>query len=1198
MIRVGITVNPNKPLFYSGANQTALLLAELCTTALQYQVTLVDYTSDDAAWFENYPRTYDISKLYQTRDLDILIDVDGVTSESARKQSAKKTVVFLRTFLQFAELDSQLYIETPYTQRSMKQVSEIWCWDLLNPVETIPSIQTMFPCPIRRVPFIWSSTVVSHYQSEVYCALPSAVNTVHIAEKNTDNTSSSILSIVALRELHRIFSHTYKVHNMDRIKENKFLKENVLNNIEFDTCRAVFAEKEPFYQWMQNDIILSHSRFTPLRIGLLNAVWLQIPLVHNSPFLRDFHPLLEKTYYEGNSIQGMIRAFSQITHSGIDRSAFDILSIDSKKAEWKAVFEELQTGHKQILIDAGDSDNPLVIAFDDMWPGFNYDSNFIMDGLRHEQPERSITGMRYDPAIQPNLLIFGPYSEGWKKVNAPKVYFSGENWKQPTDPSIALYISSAAVEDATHMRVPTWMHFIDWYSDKTDLPTNQEDNPIRIPLHYAVTPHPVSFEKRTKFCAFVVSNPVCTLRNDAFQQLNQYKHVSSGGAYQNNIGGQLQLKYPGGGCGDISKHHFFAEHQFTISFENSQAPGYLTEKLLHAKMAGCVPLYWGSLDTDFVPNSFVNLSGMTSAATVVDVVKKLESNPAICAKIASTPPLDEQRKQMALNTISAMSRRLLQIASNGLQQDQQLVDPVDKTYLINLDIRKDRLQSFTEVHPDIKFTRTSAIYGKELQMSQALYDLCKHNTFEWKKSVIACALSHISIWNQIVKDNATHTLILEDDVRLMKGWRDHVRDIPADAELLYLGGTLPTNRPHLQSVLEKVNEYWSQLKPNTFFTKEPIAHFHFCAYSYILTKKGAQKLLDYLAYSTEKLCIPADHLVGHPVIGLKKYIANTVLGTCFQEEDQKYNTAEFNELQSAKQFDSDIYNTTDKFDVSVYKVPDNKVPENKVLENKVPEALIIYYMTKEKPVLYEHTWLEDMFQKPLEFRPFEPTLPPNSWCLVHRPHVEEWALAFAALETPFHVLHMSDEFGTDPIDYYGLPMCKKVVRTYHRPNLPSHVITIPLGYHHKPTTTMVTPSNDRKMVWSFHGTDWFNRSEQLKQFQPYTPHHCKLQPQWNDPSRTKKADYLSLLSNSKFCPILRGNNMETFRLYEALEAGTLPVAIESNEYTAWIDEHLHLSDVYQWTDPKTMGQPITGEIQQEVVRRWTQWKEQIRSKLK
>jgi hypothetical protein len=42
------------------------------------------------------------------------------------------------------------------------------------------------------------------------------------------------------------------------------------------------------------------------------------------------------------------------------------------------------------------------------------------------------------------------------------------------------------------------------------------------------------------------------------------------------------LKYPGGGSGDLSKYHFFSEHQFSISFENSQAPGYITEKVLHA----------------------------------------------------------------------------------------------------------------------------------------------------------------------------------------------------------------------------------------------------------------------------------------------------------------------------------------------------------------------------------------------------------------------------------------------------------------------------------------------------------------------------------------------------------------------------------------------------------------------------------------
>jgi hypothetical protein len=80
--------------------------------------------------------------------------------------------------------------------------------------------------------------------------------------------------------------------------------------------------------------------------------------------------------------------------------------------------------------------------------------------------------------------------------------------------------------------------------------------------------------------------------------INNYKRVNSGGALYNNIGGQLALLYPGGGCGDLSKHHFFKQHKFTISFENSQAPGYITEKVLHSKMAGCIPLYWGDKDTD------------------------------------------------------------------------------------------------------------------------------------------------------------------------------------------------------------------------------------------------------------------------------------------------------------------------------------------------------------------------------------------------------------------------------------------------------------------------------------------------------------------------------------------------------------------------------------------------------------------------
>jgi hypothetical protein len=153
------------------------------------------------------------------------------------------------------------------------------------------------------------------------------------------------------------------------------------------------------------------------------------------------------------------------------------------------------------------------------------------------------------------------------------------------------------------------------------------------------------------------------------------------------------------------------------------------------------------------------------------------------------------------------------------------------------------------------------------------------------------------------------------------------------------------------------------------------------------------------------------------------------------------------------------------------------------------------------------------------------------------------------------------------------------------------VTIIPLGYHHK--SDSVKPIQDRKLVWSFHGTDWFDRANLLKQFIDYTPHHCRLQPQWNDPGQTKQMTYLQDLGNSKFCPVLRGNHEETFRLYEALEAGTLPIAVEANEYTRWIDEHLRLSELYDWTNPKTMGLSIGEEVQKEVVKRWGQWKEKV-----
>ena len=812
-----------------------------------------------------------------------------------------------------------------------------------------------------------------------------------------------------------------------------------------------------------------------------------------------------------------------------------------------------------------------------MWPGFSYDSNFITDALR-QQTSLPLTGIPYDPSVSANLLIFGPYGQTWKSVQGiPKIFFSAENWKQPADPSIALYLTSSRTEDATHLRIPTWMTFLDWFSGSTELPTDHTVNPIRLPVHFAMTPHPIPFSERHRFCGFVVSNPVCDMRNNAFHAINQYKTVDSGGALYNNMGGQLSLKYPGGGCGDISKYHFFSDCQFTISFENSQAPGYITEKLLHAKMAGCVPLYWGDEQTDFVPNSFINVSKIQNPTVLVTIIKKMEENPAMCAKMAATPLLDETRKQAAYQVMKKMSQAILELA--GVPQ----IQGVKKTYVINLDTRLDRWNNLIAAEPYLEplVERVSGVNGKTLVMTAEIYQLFEKNQFQWKKSVIGCNLSHISIWRRIAEgaDGEWH-LVLEDDVRFHSGWREqwaaYTTQIPADAELLYLGGVLPPNKPALPHALQAVNKYWSCIKPNTFFSSVPMPVFHFCAYSYLLTPAGARKIMSFLTDSEQRSFTVSDHLLGSPAVGLKRYVATPLLSYCFQEEDPVYVQSAFNELHREDTFDSDIWNNKDCF----------------TGEDLAPFCRPVLSVMTRSEGLYETRWLEDILQVKLNWVPIGEHKA-GAWYLVQRPH--EWTEFFRRLDQPFRVLHVSDEFGMDDISFYSFPMCKAVIRNYLRPDLPSHVLTIPLGYHHRYEGTSAW--TDRDLRWSFHGTDWFDRAAQLEPFLSVEPHSLHLQPHWNHPTATKEADYLKVLGRTQYCPILRGQNAETFRFYEALEAGCIPVTtITDALYLSWIESHLGLESLYEWSHAmKVLTQDVRlEEVRVEVGERWRKWKEELR----
>ena len=103
------------------------------------------------------------------------------------------------------------------------------------------------------------------------------------------------------------------------------------------------------------------------------------------------------------------------------------------------------------------------------------------------------------------------------------------------------------------------------------------------------------------------------------------------------------------------------------------------------------------------------------------------------------------------------------------------------------------------------------------------------------------------------------------------------------------------------------------------------------------------------------------------------------------------------------------------------------------------------------------------------------------------------------------------------------------------------------------------PLTDRPYTWAFEGTGWNGRKEKLQALIDCNlPSRHILRPNWaaaNYPS----SDYITLLRATKFVPIMKGTNYETFRIYEALEHGCIPLICREEgdrAYYEWLRQHL------------------------------------------
>jgi len=261
----------------------------------------------------------------------------------------------------------------------------------------------------------------------------------------------------------------------------------------------------------------------------------------------------------------------------------------------------------------------MKVSFLDFWGDLQLDNNFIFNILK-----QSIENITLVDPIDSDVIFCSVFGQEHHKYYGRKkiVFYTGENVR----PNYNSYNKSLSFDfddyGGKNCRLPLWYFYINWFNSSTS------GNPeYLIPENYLYEPNEFTLKAKNKFCSTVFSK----YDNDRFQMmryLSDYKQVDGYGKVNPN-------RIPEG---EKTKLDIISDYKFSICFENSIYPGYFTEKLLHAKIAGTIPIYKAheTMNQDFNPNCCLNLVN-SSFEELTEKVKEIDSNDVLYKKYLEEP---------------------------------------------------------------------------------------------------------------------------------------------------------------------------------------------------------------------------------------------------------------------------------------------------------------------------------------------------------------------------------------------------------------------------------------------------------------------------------------------------------------------------------------------------------------------------------
>jgi GR25 family glycosyltransferase involved in LPS biosynthesis len=715
-MRVGITVLVEFSMFSSGATNTAIAIAELMA-GLGHEVTLLNVRGKNEWWDDckAIKASFNVKHLEggDCGTYDILFEVGQLTlTKDQRASLGGRCIWILRKPFVLSETEMSIYPIGERT-RDLAGLSQAWLLAEVTAPDDITAVETLAGVPVLQVPFLWTpipaEVHMRSFGAPPWIMDPSGVTVVHMVDTNMTSASSSTIPLVALREAKRrgLPVGPWRIHNGEMIAKSRFFRDNVLKHCSDLDLSGQLVGRQRCVEWTTHpgSIAMAHLRFCRLRPVLLDLAWAGIPVIHNSPALRDMGCGAERFYYGDNSIREAADAlenfFADLSGGGGGGCGWFSPENQKKRKEqllgrWSPVSEGIRRAWSLAVEHTGGqaaapvvSPAPVIatnaanatggatatvepriinVVFSDMWESFQPDYNFftllLNEAGRHLNPPVHVNGHAEAAwtSGNPDLVIFGPFGGKWLRFepSVPRVCFTGENTRPVEHPYVKLNLGhDLTYLQKEYLRIPHWLVSIDWFGADVD----RLVNPRPIPLELATRTYENDLDTRRKFCAFVVTNPRNPVRNQVFHWASSYKPVDSGGLLYNTIGDGLAA-LQGGGGGEWKKTKFFMDYKFVIAYENESEPGYCTEKYLHAKAAGAIPIYWGDpqVQRDFDLAGAIDARECKTQEELVELIRRVDEDDAEWRRRAAVPALDSYRVDLARRTLTECARRMLLLA--------------------------------------------------------------------------------------------------------------------------------------------------------------------------------------------------------------------------------------------------------------------------------------------------------------------------------------------------------------------------------------------------------------------------------------------------------------------------------------------------------------------------------------------------------